>query len=148
MRLWSLHPKYLDRMGLLALWREGLLAQKVLLGRTKGYRAHPQLDRFRACSDPISAIGCYLTEVLQEAGRRGYRFDGSKIKRPGPCRRMKVRRGQLDHEWAHLLRKLRTRSPETYDRNKALVRPRPHSIFTLIRGGVEPWERVQKPLAE
>jgi hypothetical protein len=29
-RIWSLHPKYLDARGLVALWREGLLAQAVL----------------------------------------------------------------------------------------------------------------------
>jgi hypothetical protein len=34
MRLWSLHPKHLDRQGLLAVWREGLLAQEVLRGET------------------------------------------------------------------------------------------------------------------
>jgi hypothetical protein len=129
-------------MGLVALWREGLLAQKVLLGRTKGYRAHPQLDRFRACSDPVSAIGCYLKVVLKEATSRRYQFDGSKIRKPGPCRKLKVRKGQIDHEWGHLLRKLRIRAPETYNRNKALVRPRTHPIFTIVRGGVEPWERV------
>ena len=44
MRLWSLHPKYLDKLGLLGLWRESLLAQKVLLGKTKGYKNHPQLN--------------------------------------------------------------------------------------------------------
>lgn len=32
MRLWSLHPSYLDAVGLVALWREGLLARKVLQG--------------------------------------------------------------------------------------------------------------------
>ncbi len=31
MRIWSLHPKYLDRQGLLACWRETLLAQKVMI---------------------------------------------------------------------------------------------------------------------
>jgi len=31
MRLWSIHPKYLDRQGLLAVWRESLLAQSVLI---------------------------------------------------------------------------------------------------------------------
>lgn len=31
MRLWSIHQSYLDRQGLLAVWREGLLAQGVLL---------------------------------------------------------------------------------------------------------------------
>jgi hypothetical protein len=32
MRLWSLHPRYLDAKGLQAVWREGLLAKKVLQG--------------------------------------------------------------------------------------------------------------------
>jgi hypothetical protein len=30
MRIWSLHPKYLDSKGLVALWRESLLAKNVL----------------------------------------------------------------------------------------------------------------------
>src|SRR5690606_6899395 len=42
MRLWSLHPRYLDRQGLLALWREALLARAVLRGETRGYTLHPQ----------------------------------------------------------------------------------------------------------
>ncbi|MEN6399799.1 MAG: pyrimidine dimer DNA glycosylase/endonuclease V, partial [Rectinema sp.] len=29
MRLWTLHPQYLDQKGLTAAWREGLLAKKV-----------------------------------------------------------------------------------------------------------------------
>ncbi len=144
MRLWSIHPKYLDRMGLVALWREGLLAQKVLLGRTRGYTAHPQLDRFRACSDPVRAVGCYLSEILKEAGRRGYHFDGSKIARRGTCRKMKVRKGQIEHEWGHLLRKLRARAPAQYKVNKALSRPRPHPLFQTVPGGKEEWERVDR----
>src|SRR5512135_969724 len=102
MRLWSIHPSYLDRMGLLAVWREGLLAQKVLLGKTRGYRSHPQLTRFRACADPVAAIGCYLREVVKEATARGYRFDSAKIVRTTPCRRMRVQKGQLAFEWEHL----------------------------------------------
>ena len=47
MRLWSLHPSYLDSAGLVALWQEGLLARKVLSSQTKGYIHHPQLHRFR-----------------------------------------------------------------------------------------------------
>ncbi|MFP3165813.1 MAG: pyrimidine dimer DNA glycosylase/endonuclease V, partial [Nitrososphaeria archaeon] len=34
MRLWSLHPSFLDKQGILGVWREGLLAQKVLIGKT------------------------------------------------------------------------------------------------------------------
>lgn len=142
MRLWSIHPKYLDRIGLAALWREGLLAQKVLLGRTRGYKAHPQLARFRACSDPVLALGCYLNEVAKEAARRGYRFDGSRIERSGTCRKMKVTRGQIEYEWAHLQRKLMAREPSKYEMNKALVRPGPHPLFAVIPGEREEWERV------
>src|SRR5690349_16243459 len=85
MRLWSLHPNLLDRAGLVALWREGLLAQKVLLGKTKGYRFHPQLARFRATKDPVRAIAVYLWAVQREATKRGYEFNAAKIvakKRP------------------------------------------------------------------
>jgi hypothetical protein len=38
MQLWTLHPKHLDVRGLVALWREALLAQKILCGATRGYR--------------------------------------------------------------------------------------------------------------
>jgi len=69
MRLWSIHPKYLDVQGLLGLWREGLLAQKVLLGETKGYRNHPQLIRFKRTPDPVLYLGTYLYYVYQEGVR-------------------------------------------------------------------------------
>ncbi|HLW43123.1 MAG TPA: pyrimidine dimer DNA glycosylase/endonuclease V, partial [Candidatus Acidoferrales bacterium] len=78
MRLWSLHPSHLDGKGLVALWREGLLAQNVLRGKTKGYRFHPQLNRFRATKKPVIAIGTYLRAVAEEAKSRGYSFDASK----------------------------------------------------------------------
>lgn len=81
MRLWSLHPSYLDVKGLLALWREGLLAQKVLEGLTKGYTRHPQLVRFRASGHPARYIALYLAEVADEADRRGYHFAREKIHR-------------------------------------------------------------------
>ena len=97
MRIWSLHPRYLDRQGLTAGWREALLAQAVLEGGTRGYTRHPQLERFRAEPDPAEAIGDYLAAVADEAGRRGYLFDRSKVHRRGdPARRIVVTRGQLD----------------------------------------------------
>lgn len=129
-------------MGLVALWREGLLAQKVLLGKTKGYRAHPQLARFRAQPDPVLAIGCYLTEVVAEANRRGYRFDASKVVKAGSCPPIPVREGQVDYEWDHLLRKLQARSIAVYDLHKTLARPRLHPLFEIVPGGIEDWERV------
>jgi len=67
MRIWSLHPKYLDTKGLVALWRETLLAQHVLEGKTKGYKNHPQLDRFKRSKKPIEVINQYLAGVYAEA---------------------------------------------------------------------------------
>jgi hypothetical protein len=75
MRLWTIHPCYLDAQGLVALWREALLAQKVLQGKTKGYRHHPQLIRFQSRLRPEAAIAVYLAAVLVEAQHRGYNFD-------------------------------------------------------------------------
>lgn len=79
MRLWSIHPKYLDSKGLVALWREDLFAQAVLFGHTKGYKKHPQLIRFKNTSDQSAAIASYLRSVVEEADNRGYSFDRSKI---------------------------------------------------------------------
>lgn len=129
-------------MGLTALWREGLLAQKVLLGLTTGYRGHPQLHRFRACADPVLAIGCYLDEVVLEAERRGYRFDRTKIVQKGNCPKLEVRHGQVEYEWEHLLRKLNGRAPEVYHSNMTLGSPELHPLFVSVPGGIEDWERV------
>ncbi len=79
MRLWTIHPGYLDRKGLVALWREGLLAQSVLLGNTKGYKNYPQLTRFKNTDNPIGAIGNYLSAVVDEADKRGHNFNRDKI---------------------------------------------------------------------
>ena len=90
MRLWSLHPSLLDQKGLVALWREALLAQKVLQGKTKGYRYHPQLQRFRQSKTPLTTISAYLWAVHDEASRRGYSFDSSKIARKRTPRTLTV----------------------------------------------------------
>ena len=143
MRLWTLHPKYLDAKGLVALWREGLLARAVLKGATKGYRHHPQLERFRAHASPLAAINTYLRAVATEAEKRGYSFDRTKI---GPARRdltLSATHGQLAYEWKHLLRKLRSRSPGLYSRWRGDASPEPHPLFEVVQGGVEPWERRQ-----
>lgn len=152
MRLWTVHPKYLDAQGLVALWREALLAQKVLLGETRGYRSHPQLERFRAQPDPMAAVGAFLAGVADEASRRGYEFDASKIWRPpdvsaadaggaADVAAITVTEGQLLHEWRHLLRKLEARSPALLAAHAAVERPDAHPIFEVVPGEVEPWER-------
>ena len=141
MRLWTLHPKYLDAQGLVALWREGLLARAVLKRQTKGYRHHPQLTRFRAHPSPVAAIDSYLRMVLVEAEARGYAFDRRKI---GPLRRglrLRTTRGQLVFERQHLLRKLRVRNPQLYRRWLQLAAFEPHPLFRTVPGAVDAWER-------
>lgn len=145
MRLWTLHPQYLDPQGLVALWREALLARAVLKGATRGYRHHPQLQRFQAQPSPVSSINAYLAGVLEEATHRGYRFDRRRF---GPCRPVRpipVTEGQLRYEWNHLLRKLSSRSPELYRRWRDVSHPRCHPLFELHPGPVEAWERVDAP---
>ncbi|HKU71022.1 MAG TPA: pyrimidine dimer DNA glycosylase/endonuclease V [Burkholderiales bacterium] len=144
MRLWSLHPKYLDAKGLVALWREALLAQAVLKGETKGYRHHPQLNRFRSVASPVRAIAAYLRAVNAEATRRGYRFDGKKIGRGGSVRRIAATRGQLDYEWKHLRAKLQLRDPARLAALRSMKRPGPHPLFRVVPGGVADWEVVRK----
>lgn len=140
MRLWSLHPSLLDAKGLVALWREALLAQKVLQGNTTGYRAHPQLHRFRQAAEPLTAISTYLWAVHDEATHRGYAFDASKIVLERRTLSLTVSRGQLTFEREHLKAKLRQRAPQ---RLQALRRRplQPHPLFVTVAGPVEPWEK-------
>lgn len=141
MRLWTLHPQYLDRQGLLALWREGLLAQAVLLGKTRGYRHHPQLVRFQKQKDPVAAIASYLSAVHGEAMRRGYEFDGSKISKSRCRRRMVETRGQLLYEWQHLKTKLSLRSPSVLREIAEKKQPCPHPLFRIVPGNIQNWEK-------
>jgi pyrimidine dimer DNA glycosylase len=143
MRLWSLHPKYLDAQGLVALWREALLAREVLRGRTRGYRHHPQLQRFRSCAAPRSAINSYLALVHAEACRRGYDFDASKLGRAVTKVYIPVSDAQLQYEWRWLLTKLRRRSPALYRRHLKVVRPVEHPLFRQVSGPVADWERTE-----
>lgn len=142
MRLWSLHPQYLDSKGLVALWREGLLAKKVLEGTTKGYRNHPQLERFRLQAAPVKAVCDYLHEVLAEARRRSYTFDESKLPERAHVPAIPVTDGQMAHEAAHLLAKLRVRDPERCRELEKQMHLDPHPSFTVVPGPVEQWERA------
>lgn len=140
MRLWSIHPKHLDVKGLVALWREGLLAQAVLSGKTRGYRNHPQLERFKKQRDPKAAIASYLTAVFVEAAARKYLFDKTKIGKKLSASKIPVTQGQLDYEWKHLGRKLKKRDPARLTRNRK-TRMTTHPLFRKKAGGIEPWER-------
>ncbi len=142
MRLWSLHPKYLDPRGLTSLWREALLAQKVLQNRTIGYRNHPQLERFKKAPDPLAAVGSYLSAVFHESKKRGYNFSGEKILTHRKARRIVVTAGQVEYEWGHYLRKIKKRSPELYNKYKLIGAPDVHPLFRVVVGDIESWEKT------
>jgi hypothetical protein len=141
MRIWSLHPKYLDKKGLVALWREALLAKNVLEGKTKGYRNHPQLNRFKKVDKPLDCIDQYLSIVYQESVKRGYKFDRSKICWNFTPTKLNVTNGQLNYERTLLLDKLRTRDKVRYheliDKNKF----ESHPLFNVVEGAIEEWEK-------
>jgi hypothetical protein len=141
-RLWTLHPEYLDPAGLVAAWREALLAQKVLLGHTRGYRNHPQLARFQQQPHPELAIAAFLRGLADEADQRGYRFDRTKILHDDPVKPFAETRGQLLYEWEHLRTKLKARDPRPYREFCKLDMPRPHPLFRIVAGSVRPWEKI------
>ncbi len=141
MRLWSLHPRLLDAKGLVAVWREGLLAQAVLSGRTRGYTHHPQLERFRNHQRPLTAIRAYLHFVCDEAESRGYSFGRSKLGRKVLVTPIRVNDGQVRYEFEHLKKKLRMRDRAWLKRISGIPRPECHPLFVVVSGGIESWER-------
>ncbi|MBN2334896.1 hypothetical protein JXL21_05010 [Candidatus Bathyarchaeota archaeon] len=142
MRIWSIHPRYLDWKGLGAQWREALLAQKVLQGETKGWRNHPQLDRFKEHRAPLTAIGYYLAEVHRESQRRGYRYNFSKVLRPvDMVEKIGLNIGQLEYEFRILQERLVKREPKQYRENLGVTTVEPHPLFVARPGPPETWEK-------
>lgn len=143
MRLWTLHPKFLDSKGLVAVWREGLLAKKVLQGKTKGYINHPQLERFKKHPRPLEAINAYLLVIWEESRARGYCFDKKKISPiAGSLTKIPTTLGQLDYELNHLKNKLQIRDKKLFEKIMNLRNPQAHPLFETIAGGVEEWEKI------
>lgn len=140
MRIWSIHPKYLDAKGIVALWRETLLAKNVLEGKTKGYKSHPQLNRFKAVSSPVAAVNQYLSAVYEEAESRGYHFDKNKLNWEFEPIKINVTSGQMNYERQHLLNKLSVRDKEKFAEISKISILLPHSIFQIVEGEVEEWE--------
>jgi hypothetical protein len=142
MRIWSLHPKYLDTKGLVALWRETLLAKHVLQGKTKGYKNHPQLNRFKKCKKPVDAIDQYLASVHHEAEERGYNFDRKKINWKFAKSKLSVTNGQVSYEIQHLIRKLKVRDPKKFKELRSQKQFDVHPLFKIKKGEIEDWEVV------
>lgn len=141
MRIWSLHPKYIDSKGVVALWREALLAKKVLEGNTKGYINHPQLERFRKSGFALDAINLYLISVYENSLDRGYHFSRDKINWDYKAISMTVTEKQLNFEKNHLLMKLKKRDHEKFLSLSRLMNIEPHPMFQVIKGEIEDWEK-------
>lgn len=142
MRIWSIHPQYLDTKGIVAVWRETLLAKHVLLGLTKGYTQHPQLIRFKNSESPLANIDFYLSIIFAEAQKRNYNFDNSKFENvSNPCL-MTVTQGQIDYEFQHLLSKLKVRDPKKFNELCKIRKAQPHPLFRIVKGNVEGWEKI------
>ena len=142
MRIWSLHPKYLDAKGLVALWRETLLAKNVLSNKTQGYKSHPQLIRFKNNPKPLNSINLYLAEVYRESEKRGYIFDKDKIDWNIRQHTIEVTSGQMEIEGKHLLNKLSIRDLKKYDELKDVIYFDPHPLFAIVPGDIEEWEKT------
>jgi len=145
MRLWTLHPRYLDSRGLVSLWREALLAQAALAGKAGSFGSHPQLARFRQARSAKDAIRSYLLAIHAESLRRGFRFtleriDGSGEQGARDAGVLVVTRGQLDYEWEQLRDRLRKRSPAALLKTSEPFCPDPHPLFQVVRGPVAAWE--------
>lgn len=144
MRLWSIHPKYLDSVGLVTLWRETLLAQKVLQGKTEGYKNHSQLIRFKNHCNPLGAIASYLYEIWKEAKRRGYNFDQNKISRIKRVKKIVVTKLQLKYEFKWLCKKLKNRCPVKLKELSQLKEIEQHLLFKVVNGDIADWEKVKR----
>ena len=145
MRLWTINFKYLDAKGLVALWREALLAKNVLAGLTKGYKNHPQLDRFYAQENALEAVNAYLAEVYAQACVRGYKFDIAKVGEfdEQNLAKISVARGQIEYEFAFLQEKLKSRDVKAYERNLSVKNIEIAGVFEEVAGGIETWEKVK-----
>lgn len=142
MRIWSIHPKYLDAKGIVALWRETLLAKNVLADNTKGYKNHPQLDRFKRTDEPLVFINQYLLVVYEESVKRGYNFSRDKVSGDIKDISIPVTRGQLIFEFEHFLNKMQKRNPKIFLKFKEITFPEVHPLFTIVEGNIEKWEIV------
>jgi hypothetical protein len=145
MRLWSIHPRYLDSKGLVALWREGLLALHVLRGKTVGYTHHPQLLRFRKSAEPIFTLSAYLHVIVDEAEVKGFAFKREKLAALKVVEPLEVTVGQLQYETAHLKKKLSIRDRGRFLKYEAIEQFDPHPLFKVVDGEIESWEKVALP---
>ena len=141
MRLWTLHPKYLDAKGLVAAWREALLAQAVLRDRNDWLPKPSSTDPV----PPLTLTGSKYRVLSSRAACRGkpawvsVRPRKDRLPRGGRSR-LKATLGQLGYEWKHLRAKLAIRDKAWLASLGRVARPDAHPTFRVVPGDVEDWE--------
>lgn len=140
MRLWSISPEYMDSKGLVALWREALLAKSVLSGKTEGYKNHPQLYRFKEVKNPLNALDYYLSTIFNESVERGFHFNRKLINWSFNEIKIDVTRGQLKYEFNHYLKKIESRDNSKFIQLSEETFITPNPLFNVISGDIESWE--------
>lgn len=125
--------------------------------KTKYYN-HPQLDRFKTKDGVIIKSGTrylstYLGYILNYANnKRKCNYNNSSISLiPFDINQMEkltITKGQLKYEYDYLQSKLlKSNIKKCRENNELLIynsglQIEPHPIFTVIDGGIEPWEKT------
>lgn len=132
MRLWSIHPKYLDKHALIALWREGLLAQKALSGKGLVDEANVQLVRFKKSANPVRAIGSYLSFVASEGAKQGCKLNHERILQPNfEAKFMTTDVAQMELEVEQLKARMKTRNKDKFKLLTDVHKFEANPVFTL-----------------
>lgn len=161
MRLWSLHPQYLDRKGLGGVWLEGFVGLKALSKERLGYSNHPQLERFKTHINPVGALAEYLEHIASEAiSKRGYNYNLGLLDpylqhyELGYDKTIPVTQGQVHYEIEWLLDKLQNRGATLEaemllkDYHMIGYQVKLHPMFHMVSGNVESWERPEIHITE
>lgn len=139
MSLWVVHPKYLDKQGLVSVWREGLRAQKILSGETACSSNQMLVRQFAADPQPMKAIGAYLSFIAAEGARRGYKFGHEKIKCPNfDETAVPLEPKDLVFEMKDLRRRLKARDKDKWRETVKVEKIEPHPG---LRGSVMPMSK-------
>jgi hypothetical protein len=146
MRLWSIHPKYLDASRLNAQWREALLCKACLEDKTVGYLNHPQYLRVKNHPHPHDFINKFLYSIWEEGFNRGYKYDDTKFAICLDFEPMEVTEDQIEYEFEHLQKKLGefdeqyVSNEQDFNEEGILL----NDCFLLIPGPIMNFEKVKK----
>lgn len=132
MRLLSIHPKYLDKHALIALWREGLLAQKALSDGASVGKDSVHLVNFKNKANPVRAIGSYLSFVAAEGAKQGCRLNHERILHPNFDNGfMEADAEQMVVEFEQLKARLKMRDKPKFKTLKDMRKIEANPVFNL-----------------